>query len=94
MERPGSGTEKGIELDEPLTDDQADALRVALEGLPQGHRQTLGAGVGRAVRVAAITYDSTGKRLATAAKPSEAYIIEREANTWRVAAGNCGSSTL
>ena len=76
----------GIELDEPLSDEQADALRVAFEHLLHGDRQTLGAGVGKAVRFAAITYDSTGKRIITAAKPSQAYIIEREANTWRVAA--------
>ncbi len=76
----------GVELNEPLTDEQADTLRVAFEQLPVGERQTLGAGVGQAVRFAAVTYDAAGKRILTTAKPSEAYIIEREANTWRVAA--------
>lgn len=79
--------EKGTELDEPLTDEQADALRAAFEQLSQTDRQVLGAGVGQAVRFAAVTYDPAGKRVTTAARPSEAYIIERDANTWRVAAG-------
>ena len=77
----------GAELNEPLTDEQADALRVAFEQLPVGERQTLGAGVGQAVRFAAVTYDATGKSVPTTARPSEAYIMEREANAWRVAAG-------
>lgn len=77
----------GVELNAPLTDEQADALRVAFEQLPIGDRQTLGDGIGQAVRFAAVTYDNAGKKIATTAKPSEAYIIEREANAWRVAAG-------
>ena len=77
----------GIELSETLTDPQAEALRVALERLPPATRQAVGPGVGRAVRFAATTYDSGGKRVTTTARPCDAYIIEREANTWRVAAG-------
>lgn len=76
-----------VELSTPLTDEQADALRVAFEQLPVGDRQTLGAGIGQAVRFAAVTYDAIGKAIPTMARPSEAYIIEREANSWRVAAG-------
>ena len=79
---------EGIELPETLTDAQAEALRVALERLPPAARQTFGPGVGRAVRFAATTYDSTGRRVTTTARPCDAYIIEREANTWRAAAGN------
>lgn len=79
--------DKGTELGEPLTDEQAEALRGAFEQLPQADRQALGVGVGKAVRFAAVTYDRGGKRVTTVARPSEAYIIEREANTWRVAAG-------
>ncbi len=77
----------GVELNTPLTDEQADALRVAFEQLPVGDRQTLGDGIGQAVRFAAVTYDGAGKKIPTTARPSEAYIIEREANSWRVAAG-------
>jgi hypothetical protein len=77
----------GVELNRPLTDEQADALRMAFEQLPVGDRQTLGDGIGQAVRFAAVTYDATGKKIPTTAKPSEAYIVEREANAWRVAAG-------
>lgn len=77
----------GVELNAPLTDEQADALRVAFEQLPVGDRLTLGAGIGQAVRFAAVTYDAAGKTIPTTARPSEAYIIEREANAWRVAAG-------
>lgn len=77
----------GVELNTPLTDEQADALRVAFEQLPVGDRQALGAGIGQAVRFSAVTYDSTGKKIPTTARPSEAYIIEREASAWRVAAG-------
>jgi hypothetical protein len=73
--------EEGTELDEPLTDEQADALRAAFEQLSQTDRQVLGAGVGQAVRFAAVTYDPAGKRVTTAARPSEAYIIERDART-------------
>ena len=77
----------GVELNMPLTDEQADALREAFEQLPIGDRQTLGNGIGQAVRFAAVTYDNAGKKITTTSRPSEAYIIEREANAWRVAAG-------
>ncbi|WP_122666720.1 sacsin N-terminal ATP-binding-like domain-containing protein [Pseudomonas viridiflava] len=76
-----------VELNTPLTDEQADGLRKAFEQLSIGDRQTLGEGIGRAVRFAAITYDEAGKKILTAARPSEAYIIERETNAWKVAAG-------
>jgi hypothetical protein len=73
----------GVELDQPFTDEQADALRNAFEQLPLDSRQTLGPGVGRAVRFAAVTYDSTGESITTTARPCDAYIIEKEAHTWR-----------
>lgn len=82
----GAGDEDG-ELPETLTDNQAESLRAAFEQLEPTARQAIGPGVGRAVRFVATTYDSAGKRVTTAARPCEAYIIERESNTWRVAAG-------
>ena len=84
------------ELPETLTDNQAESLRAAFEQLAPAARQALGPGVGRAVRFVATTYDSAGKRVTTTARPCDAYIIERESNTWRVAAGTtpdlCGST--
>lgn len=76
----------GIELPLPLTDQQASALRAALESLSDEAQSALGPGIGRAVRFAATRYDAAGKLTHTHARPADAYIIEREANSWNIAA--------
>lgn len=53
--------ENGTELGEPLTDEQAEALRGAFEQLPQADRQALGAGVGKAVRFARSSRTPSGR---------------------------------
>ncbi len=83
--------ERGDTLAETFTDEQANALRIAFEQLDLSERQTLGVGVGRAVRFLALRYDADGNRVRTVARPCDAYIIEREASTWRVAAGRTES---
>jgi hypothetical protein len=82
----GAGT-AGDALDSPLSDAQVNGLRRALEATPEADRPTLGAGVGRAVKVDAVTHDASGERKRVHARPCDAYFIEREANTWFVAAG-------
>ncbi|WP_421735724.1 sacsin N-terminal ATP-binding-like domain-containing protein [Cellulomonas sp.] len=74
------------ELPEPLSDVQADALRSALESVDETLRGQLGAGIGRAVRFEATVYAADGTRTNTFARPADAYFIEREKNSWSVAA--------
>jgi hypothetical protein len=76
----------GTSLKHPLTDAQIDGLRRALESVPEPERPALGAGIGGAVEVDAVTY-AAGERKLVHARPCDAYFIEREANTWFVAAG-------
>lgn len=78
--------EAGTQLPHPLTDQQASALRAALEAVSDETQSALGAGIGCAVRFAATSYDNDGKVANTHARPVDAYIIEREANSWNVAA--------
>lgn len=77
----------GTTLASPLTDDQVDGLRRALEASPDAERPVLGAGIGRAVEVDAVMHDASGERKKVHARPCDAYFIEREANSWFVAAG-------
>lgn len=79
--------EGGTELAQPLSDIQADALRAALENIPAADRPQLGAGIGQAVSLDATIYDKSGNRVPSHARPCDAYLIEREANSWSVAAG-------
>ncbi len=79
--------EDDAELPQPLSDTQANTLRAALENVPAGNRPNLGAGIGHAIRLDATTYDNSGNRVPSHARPCDAYFIEREANTWSVAAG-------
>lgn len=77
---------QGVELPRPLTDQQADALRSALESIDESARPVLGAGIGLAVRLEATVYLSDGTRKRTFARPADAYFIEKEKNTWSIAA--------
>jgi hypothetical protein len=97
----GAGTEEVVRrlaaagkagncLDAALTDDQLRALRDAFEQLPTSERSGLGPGVGRAIRIAAYTYDTRGRVVRTTARPVDAYLsrtIDREPASFAVAAG-------
>lgn len=76
----------GVELSEPLSDGQADALRAALETVEESMRPALGAGIGKAVRLEATVYGADGGRTRIYARPVDAYFIEKEKKTWSVAA--------
>ena len=75
-----------VELAEPLTDDQANAIRAALELVDESVRARLAAGIGHAVRLEATVYDAAGKRTRVFARPADAYFIEKERNSWSNAA--------
>lgn len=75
-----------VELPDPLTDDQANAVRTALETLDEATRTRLASGIGRAIRLEATVYDFNGKRTQVFARPVDAYFIEKERNSWSNAA--------
>ncbi|QYJ04173.1 hypothetical protein KUV85_00390 [Nocardioides panacisoli] len=76
----------GIELPDPLSDDQANALRAALESVDESLRPGLGVGIGRAIRLEATVYGTDGKPKRIHARPADSYLIEREKGTWSNAA--------
>ncbi|XRQ09242.1 sacsin N-terminal ATP-binding-like domain-containing protein [Actinomadura welshii] len=76
----------GIELPQPLTDEQVDALRSGLERVNESVRSEVGAGIGRAIRLEATVYGADGSRSRTFARPADAYFIEKERHTWSTAA--------
>lgn len=71
-----------VELPEPLTDEQANALRAALESVDESVRSALGPGIGRAIRLEATVYGADGKPKRVHARPTDSYFIEREKGTW------------
>jgi hypothetical protein len=76
-------------LDEPPTYEQLRALRDAFEQVLPGERSALGLDVGRAIRIAAYTYDSRGHVVPTKARPIDVYLsraIDREPDSFSVAA--------
>ena len=76
----------GVELPEPLTDDQANALRAALESVDESLRSELGAGIGQAIQLEATVYGADGRPKRVFARPADSYFIERERGTWSNAA--------
>lgn len=79
----------GHRLQRPLSDEQLRALRDAFEQLESGSRATLGRGVGLAVTIDAVRYDSRGQLVPTHARPAEVYLpraIDREPDSFAVAA--------
>jgi hypothetical protein len=76
----------GESLPRPLTDEQAFALRDALEDVPEVSRPALGQGVGRAVLFDATRFSSDGTRVQTHAHPADAYFIESVRGAFAVAA--------
>ncbi|BEP13297.1 hypothetical protein acdb102_16080 [Acidothermaceae bacterium B102] len=84
-----SAGEGSQELSSPLDDRQAQALRSALEQVEQGKWQSLGAGIGKAIRLSATVFDSRGRRQITAARPADAYqpsAVDRDPDSFAVAA--------
>jgi len=77
---------KDVELPRPLMDNQANALRAALESVEESMRSGLGGGIGRAIRLEATVYQSDGRRTHVFARPFDAYFIEKEKNSWSNAA--------
>lgn len=77
---------ENIELPEPLTDNQANALRAALETVDESVRNTVGSGIGRAIRLEATKYEPNGSRTQVFARPCDSYFIEKETNSWSSAA--------
>lgn len=76
----------GVELPEPLSDVQANALRAAFESVDESLRSGLGTGIGRAIRLEATVYGADGKPKRVHARPADSYFIEREKGTWSNAA--------
>lgn len=80
----------GTYLSEQLTDDQLRGLRDAIELVPPGERSSLARDVGRAITVAAYSYDHRGQIVHASARPAELYIsraIDREPDNFALAAG-------
>ncbi len=79
----------GHRLTEPLTDEQARALREAFEVMQTEDRAALGPDVGAAIMLAAFSFDAKGKRVLTSARPVDAYLpraIDREPDSFALAA--------
>jgi hypothetical protein len=76
-------------LDAPLSDDQIEAVRTALEPLGPALWSTFGPGIGRAILLEAIAYDSDGHPRRDFARPCDAYqpkAVDREKDAFAVAA--------
>jgi hypothetical protein len=86
MRRLSSAGEDGQGIGETLTDEQAQALRAAIESLDDEGRASVGSGIGKAVRFDAITCDASGQRKQVSARPCDAYFNDREPESWFVAA--------
>ena len=72
----------------PLTDEQAQALRDAFEGMDPSERNTLGADVGRAISLEAYTYEGEIRK-SISARPVDAYLpgaIDHEPDSFAAAA--------
>jgi hypothetical protein len=73
-----------------LTELQLASLRDAFERVSPDEQQALGPAVGRAVRLAAFTYDEKKGEIALVCSPGQAYLpraIDRETESFAVAAG-------
>ena len=78
----------GRQLEEPLTDEQVQALRDAFELMDPTERRELGTDVGQAIFLDAYTYDGSDRR-PVSERPSDAYFpraIDRERNSFAAAA--------
>lgn len=87
LSRLAATGEAGRWLAVPLTDRQAEALRDAFERLPPADRAALGKGVGKAVLLQGRTFEAGGKAVPVDVRPAEAYLVEKEQDSWWVAAG-------
>ena len=87
--RLASAGRSGRRLENPLTDEQAMALRDAFELLDPNERQELGPNVGRAILLEAFMFDGKRRR-SVGVRPMEAYLprnIDREPDSFALAAG-------
>lgn len=90
LRRLAAAGNAGDRLERPLTGGQLCGLRDAFEQLEPGLRDALGRGVGRAVTVEAVSYDSRGRQVQTHARPADIYLpraIDRDPDSFAVAAG-------
>ena len=82
----------GRKMEEPLTDEQVQALRSAFELLDPEEMRELGPDVGKGILLEAYTYELRGQRRlrkSTSARPVEAYLskgIDRDPDSFAVAA--------
>lgn len=89
LERLSQLGHQGEVLDRPLSDEQVEALRGALEPLGPTLWSSLGDGIGRAILLSAYSYDDNGKRVDGFARPCDAYqpkAVDREKDAFEVAA--------
>ncbi len=61
-------------INTPLTDEQVRGLRDAFERIDQDIREELGPDVGRAIRLESYTYDTDGRKINDAVRPTDAYL--------------------
>lgn len=87
--RLAAAGDAGTCMGEALSDDQLRALRDAFEHLPPAERTELGRGVGRAIQLAAVSYDDRKQPVTTHARPREMYLcaaVDRDSASFAVAA--------
>jgi hypothetical protein len=90
LKRIAQAGSSGKHIVNPLTESQLASLRDAFESVSPDEQQSLGPAVGRAVRLAAFTYDEKKSEVSLACSPMQAYLpraIDRETDSFAVAAG-------
>lgn len=90
LRRLAAAGNAGDRLERPLTGGQLRGLRDAFEQLEPGLRDALGRGVGRAVAIDSVSYDSRGRQVQSHARPADIYLpraIDRDPDSFAVAAG-------
>lgn len=90
LKRIAQAGSSGRTIVDPLSESQLAVLRDAFESISPDDQQSLGSAVGRAVRLAAFTYNDKRKEVSLACSPAEAYLpraIDRETDSFAVAAG-------
>lgn len=77
LERLAAAGRANNPLDTPLTDDQIQSLRLAMEPLGAVEWTRLGRDIGKAIFLDAYTYSATGDQVETHARPCDAYQPKR-----------------
>lgn len=70
-----------------LTDAEVQATRDALEQVADAERSVLGRGIGKVVTVVGKIWNKSGEAQELPVRPGDAYLIEREPDSWSVACG-------